>query len=100
MEPLGSGYSIIKLNSRILVQSVPLEFSQDQTIILRKASETGGLINSQLMKDQQGGSWTEERFESTLKALLAEGLVWVDEKTSTGSFDYWIASFFHGTAAV
>lgn len=98
LEPLGSGYAIIKLNSRTLIQSVPLEFSHDQTVILRKASERNGLINSKLLRDEVG--WTEERFESTLRSLLSDGLVWVDNKTFDGSPDYWIASFFNDGAKI
>lgn len=89
LEPLGSGYEIIKLNTRTFVQSVPRELSQDQSNLLRKASERGGKINYEAFL----AVWTTERFENTVSALLAEGLVWVDSKTSNMEPDYWIASF-------
>ena len=63
LEPLGSGYEIIKLNTRTNIQTVPREFSQDQS------------------------------FETTVMSLLSEGLIWVDTKTKSGKCDYWIASF-------
>lgn len=89
LEPLGSGYEIIKLNTRTFVQSVPRELSQDQSNLLRKASERGGKINYEAFF----AVWTTERFENTVSALLAEGLVWVDSKTGNMEPDYWIASF-------
>lgn len=89
LEPLGSGYEIIKLNTRTFVQSVPRELSQDQSNLLRKASERGGKINYEAFSTV----WTTERFENTVSALLAEGLVWVDSKTRNMEPDYWIASF-------
>ena len=89
LEPLGSGYEIIKLNTRTFVQSVPRELSQDQSNLLRKASERGGRINFEVFSS----TWTMERFDNTVNALLSEGLVWVDSKTSNMQPDYWIASF-------
>ena len=88
LEPLGSGYKIIKMNSRTFVQSVPRELSQDQTILLRKASDQFGLINY-----ETSCSWSRERFERTVESLLVEGLVWIDNKTKNGQPNYWIASF-------
>lgn len=89
LEPLGSGYEIIKLNTQTFVQSVPRELSQDQSNLLRKASERGGRVNY----DGFSTSWTRERFENTVNALLADGLIWVDSKTRNMLPDYWIASF-------
>lgn len=89
LEPLGSGYEIIKLNTRTFIQSVPREFSQDQSVLLKKASEKSGRINYQ----EFSADWSEERFETTVTGLLNEGLVWVDSKTRSNLPDYWIASF-------
>ena len=89
LEPLGSGYKIIKLNTRTFVQSVPRELSHDQSNLLRQASEQGGKVSYEIFS----ATWSMERFESTVSALLSEGLVWVDSKTSNIRPDYWIASF-------
>jgi len=91
LEPLGSGYEIIKMNTRTFIQSVPREFSQDQGNLLRKASERGGKVNFQVFESLN--NWTRERFENTIESLLSEGLIWVDSKTKSGQADYWIASF-------
>lgn len=91
LEPLGSGYEIIRMNTRTFIQSVPREFSQDQGTLLRKASERGGKVNFQVF--ESGDNWTRERFENTVESLLSEGLIWVDAKTRLGQADYWIASF-------
>ena len=95
LEPLGSGYEIIKLNSRTFIQSVPREFSRDQSQILKKASELNGRINYEILFKNESLTltWTEERFETTVMSLLSEGLIWVDTKTKSGKCDYWIASF-------
>lgn len=90
LEPLGSGYEIIKLNTRTFIQSVPREFSQDQSILLKKASESGGSVSLPSVSDL---NWTAERFEATVTGLLAEGLIWVDAKTPSNIPDYWVASF-------
>lgn len=91
LEPLGSGYEIIKMNTRTFIQSVPREFSQDQGNLLRKASERGGTVNFQDFESID--NWSRERFENTVESLLSEGLIWVDAKTPSGQADYWIASF-------
>lgn len=91
LEPLGSGYEIIKMNTRTFVQSVPREFSQDQANLLRKASERGGRVNFQVFSSPE--NWTRERFDNTVQSLLSEGLIWIDAKTHSGLPDYWIASF-------
>ena len=91
LEPLGSGYKIIKLNTKTFIQSVPREFSQDQAILLKKATEKNGKINIEMVSGTAG--WTMERFENIVNSLLAEGLIWVDSKTRTGQNDYWISSF-------
>lgn len=91
LEPLGSGYEIIKMNTRTFVQSVPREFSQDQANLLKKAAERGGRVNFQVFSSTE--AWTKERFDNTVESLLSEGLIWVDAKTHSGEADYWIASF-------
>ena len=86
MEPLGSGYAIIKLNSRTFIQSIPRAFSSDQTLLLQAANaETGKIIPP--------ASWKEERLESTAKMLIEAGLVWVDGKTTSNTDEYYVISF-------
>lgn len=94
LEPLGSGYKIIQINSRIFIQSVPRELSQDQTILLNKAADRSGSINYEAFISSKSANWSKERFEKTVETLLTEGLIWVDNKTKSGEANYWIASFF------
>lgn len=92
LEPLGSGYQIIRMNARTFIQSVPREFSQDQGVMLKQTSETGGSVNYQAF----AGEWSAERFEKVIESLVAEGLVWVDAKTRNLEPDYYIVSMFAG----
>lgn len=94
LEPLGSGYKIIKMNSRSFIQSVPREFSQDQGYLLKRCSERGqdGCINYQDFK----GEWSEERFEKVIESILVEGLAWIDSKTKNDEPDYYIISMCSG----
>lgn len=86
MEPLGSGYSIIKLNSRTFIQSIPRAFSGDQTLLLGAADpETGKIVTP--------SSWQVERLANNVKMLIEAGLVWVDGKTGTGNDEYYVISF-------
>ena len=85
LEPIGSGYKIIKINQRTFVQSVPREFSQDQSVLLKRAAERRGIVNFEDFK----GEWNEERFGRTIESLIGEGLVWIDLKTSLGIPDYY-----------
>lgn len=86
MEPLGSGYSIFKLNSRTFIQSIPRAFSGDQTLLLAAADpETGKIIPPSL--------WQVERLANNVKMLIEAGLVWVDSKTGTGNDEYYVISF-------
>jgi ESCRT-II complex subunit VPS22 len=90
LEPLGSGYKIIKMTHRTFVQSVPREFSQDQSVLMKRAMDHGGFFNFALLS----GEWNLERFDSAVQSLIGEGLVWVDSKTLSGIPDfYWIALF-------
>ncbi len=51
LKVLGSGFSVIPLDSgRFLVQSVPGEFSMDQTAVLQRAENSGGCVTLASLK--------------------------------------------------
>ena len=85
MEPLGSGYKVIKTNNLKFVQSIPRAFSLDQTLLLT-AARTNGLL-------EPATSWTRERFEAAVKGMIEDSLVWIDGKTGTGRTEYYLVSF-------
>ena len=89
LEPFGSGYKIIKINQRSFVQSVPREFSQDQSVIMKKAAEKRGIIRFDDFKNE----WNEERFGRTIESLIGEGLIWIDLKSNQFYPDYYFISF-------
>lgn len=75
LEPLGCAYKIIKLapehgnNVVKLVQSVPRELSNDQTVLLSLA------LNGQIVHPK---GWSVERFEHSIQLMIEEGILWVD----------------------
>jgi ESCRT-II complex subunit VPS22 len=89
LEPLGSGYRIINLSHRRLIQSVPREFSTDQTLLLNKAEALRGRFGRGDLAE-----WSQERFHGALSSLIDEGLVWIDEQEPSCRPQYWMASFF------
>lgn len=85
LEPLGSGYQIIALQSHRLIQSVPRELSTDQTALLRKAEGCGAHFSRRQLPD-----WAEERFHVAVSSLIDEGLIWIDQQAEP--CEYWLAS--------
>lgn len=90
LKPLGSGYSLIELGGRKIIQSVPLELSADGTLLLR-ASETRGYI---VENDYITLGWQHERFQRAIDSLLSDGIAWVDSHDN--SVTYWFPCFFPG----
>lgn len=52
---LGNGFTVIPLDSgRYLIQSVPGEFSMDQTAVLQKAESNAGFVTLTILKEELG----------------------------------------------
>ena len=86
LKVLGNGFTVIPLDSgRYLVQSVPGEFSMDQTAVLQKAEANGGKVTAEMMT-----LWDAKRTERAFDQLLKEGLAWYDAQDQS----YWIPSIF------
>ena len=89
LRPLSSGYQIITMGKRKMVQSVPREMSDDQSdFSINAASEEGFVSN----KTREELKWTEERFSHAVNSLVSEGIVWIDEHA--GSTTYWLPGLF------
>ncbi len=88
---LGNGFSVLPLSSgRYLVQSVPGEFSMDQTAVLQKAESRKGSVTASVLKKDLG--WDEARSGRVLEQLVKDGIAWIDPQG--GETTYWIPSIF------
>jgi len=95
---LGNGFTVIPLDSgRYLVQSVPGEFSMDQTAILQRAEASQGSVTVATLVDELG--WDRGRCQRALEHLLKEGVVWLDAQNGQESA-YWVPSIFSSSASV
>lgn len=97
LDDLGCGYEIITLHgsSEKLVRSVNQAFDTDSLVLLECAAQLGkGYVTEQDLVEHTRASkaWATQRAVNALnKALLEDGLVWVDEQASGGK-QYWVPS--------
>lgn len=91
---LGNGFTVIPLDSgRHLIQSVPGEFSMDQTALLQKAESNGGFVTFELLRGELG--WDRTRCKRALDQLVKDGIAWID--TQDREHSYWLPSIFTST---
>jgi len=91
---LGNGFTVIPLDSgRHLIQSVPGEFSMDQTALLQKAESNGGFVTFELLRGELG--WDHTRCKRALHQLVKDGIAWID--TQDREHSYWLPSIFTST---
>ncbi|CAD6580091.1 MAG: hypothetical protein CYPHOPRED_001085 [Cyphobasidiales sp. Tagirdzhanova-0007] len=105
LEPLGCGYSIIDVGNKKMVRSVAAEFDTDSFAVLECASEGGqGYVSVATLRSWTAGTrvnapssfteWTMRRAENAFsKALLEDGLVWLDDG-GEGEIMYWVPALF------
>lgn len=86
LRALGSGYAVLTLGAKQVVQSVPCEWSNDHTDLLRLAQGTGYVSVAQAMRDAK---WTEERTTRALEKMLSEGMAMIDDQDPSGQRLYW-----------
>ena len=88
---LGNGLRVISTEDKLarkLVVSVPMELNQDTMTVITEASKK---IDSQgsccVTKSslKKTFSWTDDRTERTIRLLLKEGMVWVDNPQNTNA---------------
>jgi len=88
---LGSGLKLATIGIRKVLISVPLEFSQDQSLLLESTSSLkGSPISAEKVKSSLG--WSSERASRACKDLAAEGLAWWDKVSD----EYWFPAFVEG----
>ena len=81
LKTLGSGFRLIKLGNKSLVQSVPGELNQDKNAALDLAQSKGYTSQGELM---QSLKWSDTRASETLSAVLKEGLAMLDTGAPDG----------------
>ena len=86
LKALGSGFLLVKIGNKSLVQSVPGELSQDKNETLNLAQGTGFTSEDELMQKLR---WSHTRATETLSNLLKEGLALLDEGSPDGKLLYW-----------
>jgi ESCRT-II complex subunit VPS22 len=84
---LGSGFAVIPVGGRRLVQSVPGELSMDHTTILQSAESSGYISHSDLVQET---GWETARASQALEHLVHEGMAWVDDQAQERQ--YWFPS--------
>ena len=84
LDPLGSGFTIMKLGNIQMIRSVPRELNTDQSTVLEVLQILGFVTVSML---QVNLSWERPRAIAVIDDLIAESLVWVD--TQSTEREYW-----------
>jgi len=85
LTPLGSGFSLLKLNGIDFVRSIPATLSSDQLVVL-EALQTIGYVSIVILRVNL--RWDRVRATTVLEDLLAAGLVWMDRQAEQGP-DYY-----------
>ena len=86
LKTLGSGFRLVKLADKNLVQSIPGELNQDKNAALDLAQSKGYTSEEELM---QKLNWSETRASETLAGLLKAGLAMVDNGAPDGKPLVW-----------
>jgi ESCRT-II complex subunit VPS22 len=84
LEPLGSGFTIVKVGSKQFIRSVPKELNTDQATVLEVIQILGSVTVSLLELNLK---WEKARAKTVIDDLLADGLVWLDSQCAEN--EYW-----------
>ncbi|KAL2012864.1 hypothetical protein VTN00DRAFT_389 [Thermoascus crustaceus] len=84
LEPLGSGFSIIRVGSKQFIRSIPKELNADQATVLEAIQVLGYVTVSML---ELNLNWEKARAQTVIDDLLADGLVWLDAQCEEN--EYW-----------
>lgn len=87
---MGSGFQVIPVGKKQLVQSVPGELSMDHTAALQLAQDNGFTSVSSLTKDL---GWDRERAIRILDHMVHEEMAWVDDQGPDERL-YWFPGLF------
>ncbi|BDD58220.1 hypothetical protein MPDQ_002134 [Monascus purpureus] len=84
LEPLGSGFSIVRVGNKQYVRSIPKELNNDQSTVLEAIQVLGYVSVSMLCVNL---NWEKARAQTVIDDLLADGLVWLDAQSEEN--EYW-----------
>ena len=93
LNKLGSGFQMIQVGNKTIVQSVPGELNRDHNQILSHAESQGGWLRSKDVEGKLG--YSEDRVQQALQALLNEGQAWVDDGHADGQRRFWFPYLFN-----
>jgi ESCRT-II complex subunit VPS22 len=94
LKVLGSGFEVLTVGSRKMIQSVPCELNTDHTTVLVLAQKSGW-VNASVIKKELG--WTNERIDAVLDLLIRESMAWLDLQHESGEPTYWFLSLAGGS---
>jgi ESCRT-II complex subunit VPS22 len=92
LEPLGSGFTIMKLRNIQMIRSIPRELNTDQSTILEVLQILGYVTVSMIVINL---SWEKPRVIAVIDDLVAESLVWID--TQAAETEYWTPTVIRDT---
>lgn len=87
LEPLGSGFGIMKFGTKQMIRSVPKELNTDQAVVLEVVQVLGYVTISML---QLNLHWNRARAVAVLDDLMSDSLVWIDLQAD--ETEYWTVS--------
>ncbi|KAG9532304.1 ESCRT-2 complex, partial [Aureobasidium melanogenum] len=90
LEPLGSGFTVMKIGSKQMIRSVPKELNTDQSTVLEAIQVLGYVTVSML---QLNLGWERARAVAVIDDLVADSVVWVDAQADEK--EYWSPALMH-----
>ncbi|GJN87470.1 hypothetical protein Rhopal_000419-T1 [Rhodotorula paludigena] len=101
LEPLGCGYSILEVGGKKVVRCSPGGLDRDSLVVMEAASVTGrGAVTRddvlEFTATRDGAlPWDLDRVERALeKALMDDGMVWIDEPEGSSTRTYYAPGLF------
>lgn len=95
LQSLGSGFQIVRMGARKMLQSVPYQLSQDHTALIELAQGSFFVTIEQVVEELK---WSLPRCELVLGQLLEEGMAWIDVDPTTHQKAYWFPTLCFGSA--
>ena len=77
---LGNGFRIVQIMGNPMVLSLPIELNKDHEDLINEAQDNG-FVSEESMRNSLG--WSSERFNETIRPLLLDGIVWLDDYEGT-----------------
>ena len=89
LKPLGTGFEILTLGGKQVLQSLPREMNLDHLSILNLHSlQANGFFSLKDIVSEL--KWTEDRATENVHFLVREGILWIDQYE--GITQYWLPS--------